>query len=233
VVGRGAATGAARPAAAPLADAGGLVDGHLLVDGQVHAQVQEGVGAAFFHRVDGGQRGGLVGQVGLVFGVLADPRAATACMGSSGSAGLQAGLGGAEEAPDVVLGGLEHPRIVTRPPNRPTGCRMNITTERLFTEARTQNGYLPTPLPTTRCALYDLLKWGPTAANSCPARFVFVRSAEARERLLAVHGPRQRGQGAAGAGDRDHRHGHGVPRPAAAALSAHRRTRLVRRQARH
>jgi hypothetical protein len=53
-----------------LADAGGLVDGHLLVDRQVHAQVQEGVGAAFLDRVDGGQRGGLVGQLGVVFGVL-------------------------------------------------------------------------------------------------------------------------------------------------------------------
>lgn len=67
---------------------------------------------------------------------------------------------------------------------------MNITTERLFTEARTQNGYLPTPVPDeTLSALYDLLKWGPTAANSCPARFVFVRSAEARERLLAGMAP--------------------------------------------
>jgi 3-hydroxypropanoate dehydrogenase len=67
---------------------------------------------------------------------------------------------------------------------------MNITTERLFTEARTQNGYLPTPVPDeTLTALYDLLKWGPTAANSCPARFVFVRSAEARERLLAGMSP--------------------------------------------
>jgi len=67
---------------------------------------------------------------------------------------------------------------------------MNITTERLFTEARTQNGYLPTPVPDeTLTALYDLLKWGPTAANSCPARFVFVRSAEARERLLAGMAP--------------------------------------------
>jgi 3-hydroxypropanoate dehydrogenase len=67
---------------------------------------------------------------------------------------------------------------------------MNITTERLFTEARTQNGYLPTPVPDeTLSALYDLLKWGPTAANSCPARFVFVRSAEAREKLLAGMAP--------------------------------------------
>ena len=31
--------------------------------------------------------------------------------------------------------------------------------------------------------LYDLAKWGPTAMNSQPARFVFVRSAEAKARL--------------------------------------------------
>lgn len=67
---------------------------------------------------------------------------------------------------------------------------MHTTTERLFTEARTQNGYLPTPLPDEQLrALYDLLKWGPTSANCSPARFVFVRSAEARERLLACLSP--------------------------------------------
>ena len=32
-------------------------------------------------------------------------------------------------------------------------------------------------------ALYDLLKWGPTSSNCCPARFVFVRSAAEKERL--------------------------------------------------
>jgi 3-hydroxypropanoate dehydrogenase len=31
--------------------------------------------------------------------------------------------------------------------------------------------------------LYDLIKWGPTAFNAQPARFVFVRSAEAKQRL--------------------------------------------------
>lgn len=67
---------------------------------------------------------------------------------------------------------------------------MNITTEQLFTEARTQYGYLPTPVSDeTLAALYDLLKWGPTSANCCPARFVFVRSAEAREKLLAGMAP--------------------------------------------
>jgi 3-hydroxypropanoate dehydrogenase len=63
---------------------------------------------------------------------------------------------------------------------------MQITTEQLFTAARTQNGYRPTPVADeTLRQLYDLVKWGPTAANSTPARFVFVRSEEAKARLLA------------------------------------------------
>lgn len=63
---------------------------------------------------------------------------------------------------------------------------MNVTTEQLFTEARTQNGYLPTPVSDdTLRQLYDLLKWGPTSANSSPARFVFVRTPEAKATLAA------------------------------------------------
>jgi 3-hydroxypropanoate dehydrogenase len=34
-------------------------------------------------------------------------------------------------------------------------------------------------------ALYDLLKWGPTSGNSCPARFVWVRSPEGRAQLAS------------------------------------------------
>jgi len=65
-----------------------------------------------------------------------------------------------------------------------------VTTAQLFTEARTQNGYLDRPLPDERLReLFELLKWGPTAANSSPARFVFVRSAEARARLLDCMSP--------------------------------------------
>jgi 3-hydroxypropanoate dehydrogenase len=67
---------------------------------------------------------------------------------------------------------------------------MNITPEQLFTDARTQNGYLDVPLPDeTLRQLYDLLKWGPTAANSSPARLLFVRSAEAKARLLECVSP--------------------------------------------
>ena len=61
-----------------------------------------------------------------------------------------------------------------------------LTTAQLFTDARTQNGYLDVPVPDAQLrALYDLLKFGPTAANACPARFKFVRSAEAKAQLVA------------------------------------------------
>lgn len=67
---------------------------------------------------------------------------------------------------------------------------MHITTEQLFTEARTQNGYLDSPVSDdTLRALYDLMKWGPTAANSTPARLAFVRSPDAKQRLIACMGP--------------------------------------------
>ena len=37
--------------------------------------------------------------------------------------------------------------------------------------------------------LYDLLKWAPTSANSSPARFAFIRSKEAKERLRPALAP--------------------------------------------
>lgn len=67
---------------------------------------------------------------------------------------------------------------------------MNVTTEQLFTNARTQNGYLDDPVSDAQLQqLYELLKWGPTAANTSPARFTFVRSAEGKARLLACVSP--------------------------------------------
>ncbi len=56
--------------------------------------------------------------------------------------------------------------------------------DRLFRAARTAHGFRPIPIPdATLHALYDLLKWAPTAYNMQPARFVFVCSREAKERL--------------------------------------------------
>jgi len=63
---------------------------------------------------------------------------------------------------------------------------MNVSTEQLFTEARTQNAYLPTAVPDSLLQqLYELLKWGPTSANCSPARIAFVRTAQAKDRLAA------------------------------------------------
>ncbi len=59
--------------------------------------------------------------------------------------------------------------------------------EQLFRSARTPNDWLPEPVTEeTVHELYDLLKWGPTSANSSPARFVWVRSAEGKARLAAL-----------------------------------------------
>ena len=62
---------------------------------------------------------------------------------------------------------------------------MNISIDQLFTNARTQNGYLDVPVPDeTLKDLYELLKWGPTSANSSPARFPFLRTPEEACALL-------------------------------------------------
>lgn len=54
----------------------------------------------------------------------------------------------------------------------------------LFTEARTHNAWQDRPVSDELLQqLYDLLKWAPTAANAAPARFIFVKSAEAKARL--------------------------------------------------
>lgn len=54
----------------------------------------------------------------------------------------------------------------------------------LFRSARSHNSWLNRPVDeSTLLALYDLVKWGPTSANCCPMRLVFVRSDEGRARL--------------------------------------------------
>jgi 3-hydroxypropanoate dehydrogenase len=60
----------------------------------------------------------------------------------------------------------------------------------LFREARTHNAWLDKPVSDdTLCKLYDLLKWGPTSANSSPARILFLRTLEAKQRLLPALAP--------------------------------------------
>jgi 3-hydroxypropanoate dehydrogenase len=56
--------------------------------------------------------------------------------------------------------------------------------DQLFRTARTHNKWQDRPMPDTKLQeLYDLLKYGPTSANSSPARFVFIRTAEGKARL--------------------------------------------------
>jgi len=60
----------------------------------------------------------------------------------------------------------------------------------LFREARTFSHWLDQPVSDeTLRAMYDLLKFPPTAANANPARFVFIRSQEAKERLRPALAP--------------------------------------------
>ncbi|MEP7101326.1 MAG: malonic semialdehyde reductase [Burkholderiales bacterium] len=62
---------------------------------------------------------------------------------------------------------------------------MNVTTEQLFDNARTHNGFSPEPIPeATLHQLYELVKWGPTSANCSPARFIFVTTPEAKAKLV-------------------------------------------------
>jgi 3-hydroxypropanoate dehydrogenase len=54
----------------------------------------------------------------------------------------------------------------------------------LFTEARTRNAFTDRPVSTEQLhKLYELTKFGPTAANTTPARFLFITSPEAKARL--------------------------------------------------
>ena len=56
--------------------------------------------------------------------------------------------------------------------------------EQLFLEARTQNAWKEGELSDeTLRRLFDIVKMGPTSANCSPARYVFVKSPEAKERL--------------------------------------------------
>ena len=53
-----------------------------------------------------------------------------------------------------------------------------------FRKARTHNRWQEKPVtPALLMAIYDLMRWGPTTANTSPARFVFVVSQSAKERL--------------------------------------------------
>lgn len=62
--------------------------------------------------------------------------------------------------------------------------------DQIFRTARTHTAWLDKPVTDEMLRqMYDLMKWGPTSANASPARFVLVRSKEAKERLRPTLSP--------------------------------------------
>jgi 3-hydroxypropanoate dehydrogenase len=60
----------------------------------------------------------------------------------------------------------------------------------LFREARTHTTWQARPVTEeTLRELYEILKWAPTSANAAPARFAFLRSKDAKERLRPALAP--------------------------------------------
>ncbi len=60
----------------------------------------------------------------------------------------------------------------------------DLAFDQLFREARTANAWQDKDvLEVMVRAIYDLMKWGPTSANICPARFLWIRSEDAKARL--------------------------------------------------
>lgn len=60
----------------------------------------------------------------------------------------------------------------------------------LFNQARTQNGWLDEPVSDAQLQqVFDLMKMAPTSMNTQPARFVFLRTAAAKERLRPALSP--------------------------------------------
>lgn len=59
--------------------------------------------------------------------------------------------------------------------------------DQLFRTARTYNGYFDKPVSEAQLhAIWDLMKFGPTSANSLPARIIWCVSDEAKAKLAAL-----------------------------------------------
>ncbi|MFC3108100.1 malonic semialdehyde reductase [Undibacterium arcticum] len=66
----------------------------------------------------------------------------------------------------------------------------NLTQDTLFNNARTHNAWTERPVTDAQLRhIYDLMKWGPTSANCAPARIVFVKSKQEKEKLVGCMSP--------------------------------------------
>src|ERR1700737_937569 len=68
-----------------------------------------------------------------------------------------------------------------------TSALNNQSLDQVFRSARTPNGWTDRPVKdATVREIYDLMKWGPTSANSSPVRFVWVRSTDGKATLSGL-----------------------------------------------
>jgi 3-hydroxypropanoate dehydrogenase len=66
----------------------------------------------------------------------------------------------------------------------------NEALEAIFSSARTHNAWLDKPVSDdTLKQIYEIMKWGPTSANSSPLRIVYVKSKEGKAKLLQAVAP--------------------------------------------
>ena len=62
--------------------------------------------------------------------------------------------------------------------------------KQLFSEARTYTAWQPKDVSDeTLREIYEMMKWGPTSANGCPARIVFVKKGPEKDKLLTCLAP--------------------------------------------
>ncbi len=62
--------------------------------------------------------------------------------------------------------------------------------DQIFRTARTYNAFLDKPVTDAQCeAIWDVMKFGPTSANCLPARLVWCKTPEAKEKLAACTMP--------------------------------------------
>lgn len=77
-----------------------------------------------------------------------------------------------------------HPIMISVSPARSSDHLKEDGLNIIFREARTYSAWLDRTVDDDLLhQLYDLMKWGPTSANCCPARILFLRTREAKERL--------------------------------------------------
>lgn len=87
------------------------------------------------------------------------------------------------EAPPPAAVAAPEPEPAPIPPRQGTPLN-DAALDQLFRAARTQYGWTGAAVSDDDLrGIFDLMKWGPTSANSSPARFLFLRTQSAKDRL--------------------------------------------------